>query len=80
MKNIFYFIVTFLIVGVFYIELKDQKENGSVENNFLKEVKIQDSTYVIVDYEFWNSSYVLNNGVTVSKSVIKTLLGEEYGK
>ena len=80
MKNIFYFILTFLIVGIFYIEVKDQKENGSVENNFLKEVKIQDSTYVIVGYEFWNGNYVLNNGVTVSKSVIKTLLGDEYGK
>lgn len=80
MKTIFYFILTFLIVGIFYIEVKDQKENGSVENNFLKEVKIQDSTYVIVNYDFWNGSYVLNNGVTVSKSVIKTLLGEEYGK
>lgn len=80
MKNIFYFILTFLIVSVFYFEVKDQKENGSVENNFLKEVKIQDSTYVIVNYEFWNASYVLNNGVTVSKSVIKTLLGDDYGK
>jgi predicted glycosyltransferase len=80
MKNIFYFILTFLIVSVFYFEVKDQKENGSVENNFLKEVKIQDSTYVIVDYEFWNASYVLNNGITVSKSVIKTLLGDDYGK
>lgn len=80
MKNIFYFILTFLIVSVFYFEVKDQKENGSIENNFLKEVKIQDSTYVIVNYEFWNASYVLNNGVTVSKSVIKTLLGDDYGK
>lgn len=80
MKNIFYFVLTFLIVSVFYFEVKDQKENGSVENNFLKEVKIQDSTYVIVDYEFWNASYVLNNGITVSKSVIKTLLGDDYGK
>ena len=80
MKEFFYFILTLIIVIGSYNEYKDQKKYGEVEQNYLKEITIKDSTYVIVDYNYFKRSYVLHNGTTISKSVVKSLLGDDYGK
>ena len=80
MKELFYFILTLVILIGTYAEYKDQEKYGQVNQNYLKEITIKDSTYVIVDYNFFKRSYVLHNGTTISKSVVKTLLGDDYGK
>jgi hypothetical protein len=80
MKEFFYFILTLIIVIGSYNEYKDQKKYGEVEQNYLKEITIKDSTYVIVDYNYFKRSYVLHNGTTISKSAVKSLLGDDYGK
>lgn len=80
MKELFYFILTLAILIGAYTEYKDQKKYGEVEQNYLKEITIKDSTYVIVDYNYFKRSYVLHNGTTISKSVVKALLGDDYGK
>lgn len=80
MKELFYFILTLAILIGTYAEYKDQKKYGEVKQNYLKEITIKDSTYVIVDYNFFKRSYVLYNGTTISKSVVKALLGDDYGK
>lgn len=80
MKEFFYFILTLIIVIGGYNEYKDQKKYGEVEQNYLKEITIKDSTYVIVDYNYFKRSYVLHNGTTISKSAVKSLLGDDYGK
>lgn len=80
MKELFYFILTLAILIGAYVEYKDQKKYGQVKQNYLKEITIKDNTYVIVDYNFFKRSYVLHNGTTISKSVVKALLGDDYGK
>lgn len=46
--------------------------------NLLKEVTVNNETHVIVGYDWWDGTYVMDNGVEYSVGVVKKLLGDEY--
>ena len=80
MRDLFYFIVVAITLAIGYDYYKHEKECGVLNTNFLKEVTINNETHVIVDYVFFQRSYVLDNGVTIDRKIIEKLLGDNYGK
>lgn len=70
-----------IVVVIFFIYIIDYSKHGTeIENNFLKELTINEKHFVIVDYNILQCSYVLDNGVQVDRGAVKRLLGENYGK
>lgn len=80
MRDLFYFILVAFCIIRMYNDHKCAKEYGPHENNFLKEISINNETHIIVDYRFLQGNYVLDNGLVVDEEVVKKLLGENYGK
>lgn len=80
MRDLFYFILVAFCIIRMYNDHKCVNEYGPHENNFLKEISINNETHIIVDYRFLQGNYVLDNGFVVDEEVVKKLLGENYGK
>ena len=74
MKDIFYLILIVILVIVFKSYDNELKEYGDGSDKFLKEIVINNNRYVIVDYDFINREYTLDNGVKVNRVVVDTLL------
>lgn len=47
-------------------------------DNLLKEVTVNNETHVIVGYDWWKGTYVMDNGVEYSVKTVEKLLGNEY--
>ena len=77
MKDVFYTIASIwmiLITLAFFII--DGPEE--YRKNLLKEVTVNGETHVIVNYNCWNATYTMDNGVVYSVKTVEKLLGDEY--
>lgn len=77
MRDVFYTIAS---IWMILITLAFVIADGPVdyEKNLLKEVALNGETHIIVDYDWWGSTYTMDNGVKYSVETVKKLLGNEY--
>jgi len=47
-------------------------------DNLLKEVTVNGTTHVIVGYDWWEATYIMDSGVEFSVKTVEKLLGDEY--
>lgn len=48
------------------------------EKNLLKTVTLNGETHIIVNYDWWEGTYTMDNGVEYSVETVKKLLGNDY--
>ena len=79
MKEIFYGILTILLIFCICYLLSDSCENFQkiAEESIGKEVIINKDTLVIVDYNIWDQTLILSNGIKVRGIILKEQLYEE---
>lgn len=77
MRDVFYTIAS---IWMILITLSFVIADGPAdyEKNLLKEVALNGETHIIVDYDWWESTYTMDNGVKYSVETVKKLLGNEY--
>jgi hypothetical protein len=79
MRDVFYTIAS---IWMILITLAFVIADGPAEyeKNLLKEVALNGETHIIVDYDWWESTYTMDNGVEYSVETVKKLLGNDYEK
>lgn len=77
MRDVFYTIAS---IWMILITLAFVIADGPAdyEKNLLKEVALNGETHIIVDYDWWECTYTMDNGVEYSVETVKKLLGNEY--
>lgn len=77
MRDVFYTIAS---IWMILITLAFVMVDGPAdyEKNLLKEVALNGETHIIVDYDWWESTYTMDNGVEYSVETVKKLLGNDY--
>ena len=76
-RDFFYLLVSLWIVMITVaFMIVDGPDHYRV--NLLKEVTVNNETHVIVGYDWWDGTYVMDNGVEYSRVTVKKLLGDEY--
>lgn len=77
MRDVFYTIAS---IWMILITLAFVIADGPAEyeKNLLKEVALNGETHIIVDYDWWESTYTMDNGVEYSVETVKKLLGNDY--
>lgn len=74
----FFYLLASLWIGMITIAFIIVDGPEHYRDNLLKEVTVNNETHVIVGYDWWDSTYVMDNGVEYSVEVVKELLGDEY--
>lgn len=74
----FFYLLASLWIGMITIAFIIADGPEHYRDNLLKEVTVNNETLVIVGYDWWDSTYVMDNGVEYSVEVVKELLGNEY--
>ena len=80
MREVFYFLVIALFVCYLISYDNHEKQYGKIRYNFLKEIIVNGEKRTIVDYDFFQVSYIMDNGVKIDREATRRLLGDEYGK
>lgn len=77
MRDVFYTIAS---IWMILITLSFVIADGPAdyEKNLLKEVALNGETHIIVDYDWWEGTYTMDNGVEYSVETVKKLLGNDY--
>jgi hypothetical protein len=77
MKDVFYTIASIwmIIITLAFIVIDGPEE---YEKNLLKEVTLNEETHIIVNYDWWEGTYTMDNGVEYSVKIVKKLLGANY--
>ena len=77
MRDVFYTIAS---IWMILITLSFVIVDGPAdyEKNLLKEVALNGETHIIVDYDWWEGTYTMDNGVEYSVETVKKLLDYEY--
>lgn len=77
MRDVFYTIAS---IWMILITLAFVIADGPAEyeKNLLKEVTLNEETHIIVNYDWWEGTYTMDNGVEYSVETVKKLLGNDY--
>ena len=77
MRDVFYTIASIwmILITLAFVMIDGPAD---YEKNLLKEVALNGETHIIVDYDWWESTYTMDNGVEYSVETVKKLLGNDY--
>ena len=77
MRDVFYTIASiWMILITLAVVIADGPEE--YRKNLLKEVTLNEETHIIVNYDWWEGTYTMDNGVEYSVETVKKLLGNDY--
>lgn len=77
MKDVFYTnaSIWMILITLAFLFIDSPEE---YRKNLLKEVTVNGETHVIVNYDYLNATYTMDNGVEFSVKTVEKLLGDEY--
>ena len=63
-----------MVVALFGIIIHDSNKENEYRDSFIgKEVVLHRDTLMVFDYNSWQDSYVMSNGVVVDKDLVQSL-------